>query len=324
MALFLGGVDTGKSTLIRRLHELIGGEVIDADLGQSGLGPPACVSRGDYHQVKGSYFVGDISPRGNFAQLLSAIRQAIDSTQGPCLIDTDGYVFGEPARILKGELINLARPDVLVLLQRQRELDYFKLFARKGIEVVDLRVSHPGWKSREERIRAREEAFRRCFQQAKPRRWKMGEIRFERSPIGHGEPVNLGSLEKMLDCRVLGSWRMGEELAVIIDGYARALEMVKGFFHVSYIHLVNLSSLRNLLISCLSGGKLRGLGILKELDGEWIEVLTPVEKATVLQMGRLVVGEDGRHHRLSFPIRPTGSPGRSPGSPPSRSRSSPR
>lgn len=299
MALFLGGVDTGKSSLIRHLHELIGGEVVDADIGQSDLGPPACVSRGDYNQVKESYFVGDISPRGNFVQLLSAVRQAMGSAQGPCLIDTDGYIGGELARALKGELVNLVRPDFLVLLQRRGELDYFKLFARKGIKVVVLRVSHPGSKSREERVRGREEGFRRYFQSAELRRWKINEIQFERSPIGHGEPVNLGPLEKMLGCPVLAGWRMGKELAVIVDGYAQSFGAAKELLEVDYIHLVNLSSLRNLLIGCLAGGKLRGLGILKGLNGEWIEVFTPVEEATVLQRGRLIVSEDGRHHRLT-------------------------
>jgi len=297
-AIFLGGVDTGKSTLIRRLHQLVGGEVIDADLGQSEIGPPACVSLGDYKHVKESYFVGDISPRGNFIQLLSAVAQAVRAAEGPCLIDTDGYIDGEAARALKGELINLVRPDLLVLLQRREKLNYFKLFARKGIEVIGVQVAHRGTKSREERIRARKEALHRHFKEAKLRRWPMEEIRFERSPIGHGEPVDPGSLEKILGCRILGAWRLGEELTAIIEGYARSLTAAKDLLKVDYIRLIDLNTVQNRLVGCLAGGRLQGLGILRSINSEQIEVLTPAEEAPVLQVGRLIVHEDGSHRRL--------------------------
>jgi len=277
--------------------------VLDADLGQSDIGPPACVSLGDYGRVEESYFVGDISPRGNLLQLLSAVGQALRRLEGPCLIDTDGYISGPAALALKGELVNLVRPDVLVLLQRGRELEYFTLFARKGIRIVKLRVAHRGMKTHEERVRAREEAFRRYFAGAELRRWPLEEIRFERSPIGHGEPLDPGVLEKMLGCRVLGAWRSGEELAAVIDDgrCLRHLNTAKELLQVDYIHLINLSSLRNLLVGCLAKGKLAGLGIVKSLDGERIEVLTPAREATVLQAGRLIVREDGRHRRLAGP-----------------------
>lgn len=291
----------GKSTLIRRLHNLVGGKVIDADLGQSEIGPPACVSLGDYEHVEGSYFVGDISPRGNFLQLLSAVGQAVQAAKGSCLIDTDGYIKGSAARALKGEMVNLVRPDALVLLQRHGELNYFELFARKGIEVIKVRVAHQGAKSHEERIRAREEAFRDYFKSAKLHRWPMEGIRFERSPLGHGEPVELGSLGEILGCRVLGAWLSGEELTAIIDGYAKSLTAAKELFKVDYIRLINLSSLRGLLVGCLVGGRLQGLGILRGINNEQIEVLTPAKEATVLQVGRLIVSEDGSHHRLSGP-----------------------
>lgn len=298
IVLFLGGVDTGKSTLVKSLHRELGGEVLDADLGQSEIGPPACVSRGDYSHVAESYFVGDISPRGNFVQLLSAVQQALRGANRPCFIDTDGYIDGEAARALKGELINAVRPDVLVLLQREAELDYFKLFARKGLEVLEIRITHQGSKSREERIRAREEAFRRYFQGASLRRWPLKELQFERSPIGHGEPVEPSLLEKILGCPVLGAWRIGAELTAIVAGYAQSLRAAKESLQVEYIHLINLDSLRGLLVGCLAGARLAGLGIIKGLTSEWIEVLTLAKEATLLQAGRLILSEDGAHRRL--------------------------
>jgi polynucleotide 5'-hydroxyl-kinase GRC3/NOL9 len=301
LVLFLGGVDTGKSTLIRRLHQELGGEVLDADLGQSEIGPPTCVSRGDYEHIEESYFVGDISPRGNSVQLLAAVGQVLRGAKRPCLIDTDGYIAGEAARALKGEMINLVQPDLLVLLQRRGELDYFKLFARKGIEVLEVQVTHQGSKSREERIRAREESFRRYFRNASLRRWPLKGLQFERSPLGHGEPVEPALLEKILGCPVLGAWRAGAELTVVMDGYPQALGAAKELLQVEYIHLINRRELEGLLVGCLLEGRLVGLGIIKGLTSEWLELLTPAEEATLLQAGRLILNEDGRHRRLVWP-----------------------
>jgi polynucleotide 5'-kinase involved in rRNA processing len=37
VALILGGTDTGKTTLIRALHQRVGGEIVDGDVGQAWL-----------------------------------------------------------------------------------------------------------------------------------------------------------------------------------------------------------------------------------------------------------------------------------------------
>ncbi len=305
IVLFLGGVDVGKTTLIRELHQKVGGEVIDADVGQSSIGPPACVSRGVYRgsadaEIKASYFVGDISPRGNFLQVLTGIEHCLygrGPAARPCLIDTDGYISNGAARAFKSEMINLIEPDVLVLLQREHELDYYKLYAQKKVEVIDIRVTHQGLKSREERIRAREESFRRYFQNAKLQSWSLKELEFERTLLGHGEPLECNLLSSMLGCKVNAAWKLGEEATLITDGYALSLGTAKRALGVEFIHLVNASEIQNLLVGCLFEGGLQGLGILKSINEERVEVLTPAERATVLQMGALRVFEDGRHER---------------------------
>jgi polynucleotide 5'-hydroxyl-kinase GRC3/NOL9 len=295
VVLFLGGVDVGKTTLIKSIHSQIGGEVVDADVGQSSIGPPTCISCGTYQKVRASYFVGDISPRGNFIQVLTGVKKMVSLAKRPCLIDTDGYISGGAAKAFKGEMINLISPDIIVLLQRGHELDYFKLFAQKGIDVVDIAVSHSGLKTRQRRICAREEAFRRYFQDAILKRWSLDEVRFERSPIGHGESIDQKTLEKMLSCRVVGAWHAGEEATVIVDGLFRFLGEVKLALGVEYINIINLSSIRNLLLGCLKEGELQGLGILKDINPPTVEVLTPVEWASVLMAGSILVNDDGSH-----------------------------
>ncbi|MFQ5796457.1 MAG: Clp1/GlmU family protein [Candidatus Bipolaricaulia bacterium] len=125
--LVLGGVDVGKTTLIRELETRVDGEVIDADVGQSTIGPPTLISRGSYAtgQMEDGYFVGDVSPRGNFLQVLTGIERMVSAARRPCLIDSDGYIDGDAARAYKSEMINLIEPDKLILLQRADELAYY-------------------------------------------------------------------------------------------------------------------------------------------------------------------------------------------------------
>lgn len=306
IVLFLGGVDVGKTTLIKELYAKVNGEIVDADVGQSAIGPPACISRGIYQQssesskpeVRESYFVGDISPRGNFIQVLTGLKRMVSLSERPCLIDTDGYIDGGAARAFKGEMINLVKPDLLALLQRRGELDYYQFFARKGLDVIDVPIDHHGTKSREERIRAREAAFREYFETAELREWSLKELRFERSLLGHGELLDPQLLGKMLGCQVAAAWRLGDQATVVVDGYAQSLGTVKRALNLEYINLINRSSLGNLLLGCLDGSEFQGLGILKEMQDDKLRVLTPVKRATILQPGSLKVTEGGSHLRV--------------------------
>jgi len=298
VVLFFGAVDVGKTTLIRGLHEQVGGEVIDADLGQSEIGPPAVVSLGTYRNgPRAGYFVGDISPRGNFLQVLTGIRNMLSIATRPCLIDTDGYIGEGAALAFKSEMVNIVQPDLLVLIHRERELDYFKLYHHKGIEVIDLPVDHKGSKSREERIRAREEAFRQYFAGAELRSWRLEDVKFERALFGHGEALDTAALSKVLGCPVLAAWRIGRKAVMVVGGFARA-GAARALSGIEQVDLIPSSETQGLLLGCSARGEFQGLGILKTISNDRVELLTPVREATVLQAGSLLVKEDGTHTRL--------------------------
>jgi len=302
VVLFLGGTDVGKTTLIRNLHELLGGKVVDGDVGQSWIGPPSVVSMGTPQKMEAGYFVGDISPRGNLLQVMTGIALMAMRAERPCLIDTDGYLGESAARAYKTELINLVRPDLLVLMQREHELDYYKLFVRKGIEVIDLAVAHRGIKTREERIRAREQAFRSYFQGAKQRRWPLSEIKFERGLLGCGRSIETETLSKMLGCTVRAAWQGEDELVLVVEGYAYSLGTLRISLGVRRIHIYGWHDLENLLLGCVCDGEFLGLGLLKGLTSQDVEVWTPVERASVLQLGALRLDEKGRHERVRLSL----------------------
>jgi len=304
VVLFLGATDVGKTTLIRQLHQQLGGEVIDADVGQSWLGPPACISGGsltnERPEISSSYFVGDISPRGNFLQVLTGIAHCLRDASRPLLIDTDGYITGEAARAYKSELIRLVQPDVLVLLQRAGELAYYKLYAHQGITVIEVPVTHTGIKSREERIRAREAAFRRYFQSARLQRWGLAELGVERALIGHGESLEVTLLSNLLACPVIAAWRLPPTATLVVERWPYSLSAAQRALGVESLSVLLWDEIKDTLVGCGVGERLAGLGIVRELSSETISLWTPVECATTIQWGSLKVFADGRHVRVRF------------------------
>jgi polynucleotide 5'-hydroxyl-kinase GRC3/NOL9 len=138
--MLIGAPDTGKTTLARRL--LASGvntgrtaAYIDADVGQTMVGPPACVglrwvrSRNDmedFSKADDLRFVGSISPERLVLQevLATATLVTVARTEADLIIiDTTGAVSGVTGQTLKYHKMELCRPDVVVALQRGSEME---------------------------------------------------------------------------------------------------------------------------------------------------------------------------------------------------------
>lgn len=138
MAMFIGSAGTGKTTMIANLTAALSPEftvgIVDADIGQSHLGPPATVAWGrimggfpgwESIPVESFYFTGAISPTGNLLQLVTGVKLMTDQALEACdkvLVDTTGLVTGSAAMALKEAKIDLLRPDMVIAIQRDDEL----------------------------------------------------------------------------------------------------------------------------------------------------------------------------------------------------------
>ncbi|UCD71581.1 MAG: hypothetical protein JSW70_00920 [Syntrophobacterales bacterium] len=139
--LILGASDTGKSTLAHLLVIQLSqmGNVValvDGDIGQSVLGPPATIGLAlfesaiqqlDDVQTMASYFVGSTSPQGHMLEMLVGIKRIVDRAiqlePEIIIIDTTGFVSGETAWELKFQKVDLLKPAHLIGLQRRREIE---------------------------------------------------------------------------------------------------------------------------------------------------------------------------------------------------------
>lgn len=242
VAVLVGGLDSGKSTLSRALAlaALQAGRVVaylDADLGQKTVGPPTAVTlrivrteddldpeslwRGDAFS-----FVGATSPQGQLLPLVVGtgrlLARAGEEGADLVVVDTGGLVSGVYGQLLNYHLIELVRPDVVIGLQRGEELEPLLGIVKRffSCEVVALPVPpevHPT--SVEERAQRREGALRSYFTEPL-RRWRVKPTvfmpalptMFEQDQLdrmlvgladGEGEYFGIGYLEYSADEGVL-------------------------------------------------------------------------------------------------------------------------
>jgi len=133
----IGNVDTGKTgfcTVLANIALNSGVKVgiLDADLGQSDIGPPGTIGFGragnhifglsDVTQDR-LYFVGYISPALVVNKALSGMRKLLERTKSVdiLIINTDGWVLGDQAIVYKKSLIDLIEPNFVVGIGEKSE-----------------------------------------------------------------------------------------------------------------------------------------------------------------------------------------------------------
>jgi polynucleotide 5'-hydroxyl-kinase GRC3/NOL9 len=181
ICLILGASDTGKTTLAAAFSEHsvsnqpVG--IIDADIGQSHIGPPTTVGwalvdnpKVDFSKLTagGISFVGNITPIGHLLQLTSAITQCVQQISKLAeliVIDTPGLVYGPAASALWWTVQQLLKPELILAVQRNDELSNILDGLRFFDSAIELIKSPPQMrvKSPEERKRYRQNQFNEYF-----------------------------------------------------------------------------------------------------------------------------------------------------------------
>ena len=197
--LLLGGTDVGKSSFARFLagRLLAAGHqvgLVDGDVGQKDVGPPATITLGypqpglDEIPPEAIHFVGDTSPTGLFLPILVGLARMVGlAGTRPVIIDTTGLIAG-PGRLLKPWEIEAAAPQLIVAIERADELSAV-LRAFRHLPTVRLRPSPLARRrSKAARQAARRLAFRRYFAAAEALDLPVAALAFQRAPLGALQP----------------------------------------------------------------------------------------------------------------------------------------
>ena len=185
VCLILGATDTGKTTLAAAMakHATSSGPtgVIDADIGQSHIGPPATVGwavindpETDFHRLMadGIGFVGDITPVGHLLQFTAAVMQCfkqVSKLVDFVIIDTPGFISGPAANVLWWTVEQILQPELILAVQRDDELRDILAglpFHDNRIEYIKCPPQIPA-KSPQDRQKYRQHQFNKYFRDSR-------------------------------------------------------------------------------------------------------------------------------------------------------------
>ncbi|MBI1746002.1 MAG: hypothetical protein HYR55_05355 [Acidobacteria bacterium] len=321
----IGGPDTGKTTFVNFLVSKFvetGRKVayIDADIGQSTLGPPATIGLAVYetpeqlNQPQPSInlqFVGSINPVGFLVPILLGVRCLLDRALAlgaqAIVMDTTGLVRGAAAQELKQRKIDITQPNHVVALQKSAELEPILAPYRFSQRILFHRLEAPleiKQKSVEFRRNYREGKFRQYFANASTLEIPLRDVGLCGTWIQKGRRLNGDEtryLAKILAVDVLyGEYEFDCIYAVTNGTHStRELYRVRNHFGSSNLKLVTAESLDNKLLSLNADDKLLALGLLQRIDFQDMKmrVLTPLknlERIQRLNLGALRLKPTGK------------------------------
>ena len=173
--LVLGAADAGKSTFCRLLLQVAVEQgrtaaLIDADVGQKMVGPPAAVTCAKAEApdvVVGLAFVGTTDPARGLGHIISGLEKLRQQVPADLLvINTSGLLAGRIGRRLKAAKIAVLKPDLLVAIGDDPALDAV-LADHPTISSLRLPSSPEARRKGPGRRRAaRRDAFRRYLEES--------------------------------------------------------------------------------------------------------------------------------------------------------------
>jgi polynucleotide 5'-hydroxyl-kinase GRC3/NOL9 len=291
--LVIGGGAVGKSSFCRYLMETLlarSAEVafVDADIGQSNLGPPATVTLGypvsplDFSAVPAAayYFVGSTGPIGRYLPLvIGTANLAHEARATFVIIDTTGLVH-ESGRVLKNYKIEAVRPDVIIFLERRNELAPIRM-ANRHIPIIRIEPSRKAHgKDDYEKIEVRRQSYARHFSRATLLQLSLESLIFQRTLLFTGKPIEIDD--------AIHAEQSSEGILIVGAPAAPPPEskvLPSGFE-------------RNLLCGVADAtGRCLGLGIIEQIDfgGGTIALTTAVErdKVRIVQLGDVYITPEG-------------------------------
>jgi len=323
----IGGMDSGKTSFCTFLvNEAVMKKwrtsVIDADLGQSDVGPPSTVGFNfvtepvkDLFEIdaQDAVFVGSTSPSGAINKVIEGLTQmkdkVIEAGVDFLVINTDGWVEGEEAAAYKVRLAEKVGSSVVVGMQRGNELSPI-LDALHGVKVLVIdspQLIQP--RNREKRKVLRELSYKKYLKGAKMQSFSLSWIKVIDSLLGAGGPLHhrrLETLSNLLGKRPIYSEETVATILVVLKkSEAVTEEQIKDAeeHFGKRVKVIREGDEEGLLVGLKDEEDLfLGIGILHEVDykRKILKIYTSVsEKVSLLCFGQIKLNKNFREIGLS-------------------------
>lgn len=314
LIIVIGDVDVGKTffttyvanTLLKNGMRVA---ALDGDVGQSDIGPPSTIGIGIFerpvgilHEVpaRATYFVGSMSPSNHMLEFTVGMKKLVELGMKEAdlvIVNTPGWISGGSGRALQTYVMELLGPDLVVALQRGRELEHL-LTAAPQVKVRRIPV-YQKVRSRSiaERTLLRWLALARYFEGSSRVMLDLRKVRLERCYYHTGEPLDPKTLE--VQAPIIYAEKLPEGLLVVTEGALDEdviWELEEKFGRVKVIAR---GIEQNVLVGLLDrANALLGIGLIDEIDyvRERVAVITPVkngERIAAVQFGSMKIKPTG-------------------------------
>ena len=323
----MGGVDSGKTSFCTFLaNEALRKKwktgVIDADLGQSDVGPPSTIGFNfvsepvkDLFEIKAenACFVGLTSPSGAVNKVIAGLTElknrVMEADVDFLIVNTDGWVDGEDAAKYKIELWKTVSPSVVVGIRQEDELTPI-LTALKEAKVLSIDSPRLAQRrNREKRKILRELSYKKYLKQAKVHPFALNWVKVEGSLLGAGSPLAPGRMEKirnLLGARPIYSEETLTTIFIVLRKNRSVTEEQIKEIEESFgkrAKVIREGEEEGLLVGLQDElGKFLGIGILCGVDykRKVMKVYTPInENVSTIRFGQIKLDENGREIGLS-------------------------
>jgi len=326
VVMVIGDTDCGKTTFCmslvnRALACNLNVAVVDSDIGQSEIGPPACVGLGyPTNRIRSlgeivaadKAFVGTTNPALRVPELLVATERMVMKGLGRgadiLILDTTGFVKGPVATHLKRLKVDLVQPQHIVILQRNDECEAMisPFIHNRRMKLHRLSPSSDAnGKSSSLRTERRKAHWIRAFENS-----HVIEMEWERCPfrgvwLGAAKPyppLELRKISEIIRTQAYHAEEQAGTLHVIVERLPLeegAREGMKRRYPNLRFWYVCAETLRSLLVGVHDvEGKLLGLGLIryvsyrKRIIGVMTQVPTPSAVGSLF-FGAIRVHPDG-------------------------------
>ena len=314
LIMVIGDVDVGKTfftTYVANtlLKHGIRTAALDSDVGQSDIGPPSTMGIGIFERPVGllqevptraAYFVGSMSPSSHTLEFTVGMKKLTElgmKEADVVIVNTPGWILGGPGRALQLSVMELLNPDILVALQRGRELEHL-LMAVPQVKVRKIPV-YQKVRSRSvaERTLLRWLALARNFEGSSRVMLDLRKVRLERCYYRTGEPIDPRTLD--VEAPIVYSEKLPEGLLVVTESPLDE-KVIWGLREkFGRIKSITIGSEKNVLVGLVDNANmLLGIGIIDEIDyaRDRIAVITSVKN--VEKIAAVLFG--------SMKLKPTG------------------
>lgn len=327
VVMVMGDVDSGKTSFCtylanKALKETRQIVIVDADLGQSDVGPPTTIG---YSRVtkpirdlfemgaENVCFVGVTSPSGAARKVIEGLtsmkKRALDNGSDVLIINTDGWIEGEDAVRYKVVLTERISPNIVIGIQEQNELTPI-LNALQKIKTIAIQPSSAVKKrDREERKLLRELSYKKYLKGAKTETFPLRWIKIADAQFGTGvftSKERMIKIEEKLGVTLTYCEEKPNALFIVLGkGQRTDEELVKELEKTldKKVKVMSEGDEQGLLVALHDKNEcFLGIGVLEAIDYErrLVKVYTPVKNnVSSIHMGRINLDKTGKETGLS-------------------------